>query len=226
MLTFKAHQKPICGLAFSPDGLTLATSARRIVEREEWITLWNLDGLTRVVEFPGGYSDPPIAFSPDGRFFATGDGSLDVYALDCWKAVFSTGTHADAIAFAPDGKEIATFGVDSLLVRWELPKRKNSPPSMCARITNAGGTIRYESSCPAAGAGSARTTTTNASRQERWPTRPMARPSRCATALTPARGLSHTCFCGTARRANSAKHSSRTSSSPTPRCSPTRPTGK
>jgi WD40 repeat protein len=124
VLTFKAHTKPIHGLAFAPDGRTLATAVRSTVARKEWARLWNLDDLTRVATFPTTFGDPPVAFSPDGRFFARGGDGLAVYALDSLEVVFDTGFPADTIAFAPDGKEIATFGVGSILERWAIPQRK------------------------------------------------------------------------------------------------------
>lgn len=115
VLTFKAHQKPIHGLAFSPDGTRLATTA-------ESTRVWELSGPTKRQEFLNYYSRS-IAFSPDGRFLGCGSSRPRVWDLETEKEVVAhdTYTWAPSVAFAPNGREVAAFGGQTPLSRWSLP---------------------------------------------------------------------------------------------------------
>lgn len=112
MLAFRAHKQAVSGLAFAPDGRHFATSARG-----EHVALWDLAGPTRVREFPGDF-EPPVAFSPDGRFLARGGLNFALWELETGTQVVSGLANEGSIAFAPDGAEVAVFAP---LSRWELP---------------------------------------------------------------------------------------------------------
>ncbi len=115
MLTFKAHDQTIYGLAFSPDGRHLATSSK-----DEPVILWAFDGPTEVKRFPGSGSDSPVVFSPDGRFLARGGWDFALLEVSNGK-VIATGRARETVAFSPDSKEVAGC---SPLERWSLPKGK------------------------------------------------------------------------------------------------------
>ncbi len=121
MLTFKAHKKPIYGIAFSPDGKLLATSSS-----DETVKMWNLDGSTKSQQYPGSNFDPPIAFSPDGLFLARGGMDFGLLELSTGEYI-ATGDAGETVAFSPDGKEVAAFGSDDPLERWTLPQGKPLP---------------------------------------------------------------------------------------------------
>jgi WD40 repeat protein len=120
MRTFKAHTKLILALAFSPDGKQLATSSG-----DSTVRLWNLEGPSEIKEYPGTIVESPLAFSPDGRYFAQCDeDGVAVHDLKTQTCILTTEFSPQNIAFAPDGKEIAAFGADNPFERWALPKVK------------------------------------------------------------------------------------------------------
>jgi WD40 repeat protein len=117
VLTFKAHKKPIYAVAFSPDGKQLATSSG-----DETVRLWNLDDPTELRAFPGSGFIAPITFSPDGKFLARGGYGVAVWDVESGAEIITYKMTVETVAFSPDGTEVATFGSDSVLMRWSIPK--------------------------------------------------------------------------------------------------------
>jgi hypothetical protein len=130
---------PGCHLAVAPDGKTWASW-------DDWSTgakirLWDAATGKQLREFkrPGGAII--AAFSPDGKALAVGGVSAKgLNQLSLWEV--ATGKELPAprmgqkydyvyrLAFAPDGKTIATSGDDDLTVRfWDLLTGKELPPS-------------------------------------------------------------------------------------------------
>lgn len=104
----------ITGIAFSPDGRTLATTSWH-----ESIHLRDAEtGAVRHTLRVPGHRAYSAAFSPDGRFLATG-GTNPFTTVRLWDLttrdlqatlIGHTGTAVHAVAFAPGGSELATVG--------------------------------------------------------------------------------------------------------------------
>ncbi|HZU37272.1 MAG TPA: hypothetical protein VFA18_15220, partial [Gemmataceae bacterium] len=121
-------------LAFSPDGRLLAagTYAGNLREfpRMRGISVRELDSEREVVHLPTELA-PRLAFSPDGRFLVTtGPDALRLWELATGKEVahYETGhlaagdveSFAEALAFAPDGRTVATGLRDTTILLWDM----------------------------------------------------------------------------------------------------------
>jgi WD40 repeat protein/predicted Ser/Thr protein kinase len=101
------HRDFVSGLAFSPDGLTLATGSE-----DGTIRLWNTTNGHMVAALPGHLQETTdVAFSPDGRTLASlarGE-SLKLWHVPTLREVVSQ-NEADAgawLRFSPDGSRLA-----------------------------------------------------------------------------------------------------------------------
>ncbi|MER5318448.1 hypothetical protein [Streptosporangium roseum] len=113
----------VAGLAFSPDGRSLAAGGAN------GIVLW--DTTTRKATSVG--SDrvlyDSVAFSPDGRILAAGAGDLDIWLWDTatGKLIGKLGGHfntASGLAFSPHGDLLASAGLDGRIILWDMKTRK------------------------------------------------------------------------------------------------------
>lgn len=132
-LKIEKRDDDIHALAFSPDGQLLATGAEGRTVR-----LWDIASGKELVELQrkrpseGGYPQfvTSLAFSPDGRLLAGGDGS----ALRIWEV--SSGAEVlarlalrgwvTALGFSPEGRMLAAGIADGTVVLWDLASRKDS----------------------------------------------------------------------------------------------------
>jgi WD40 repeat protein len=109
------------GLAYSPDGKTIASSGRGTL-----VKLWDVATGSLRASFEG-HSAPVacLAFSPDGKAIASGslDGVLKLWDVDTGEEITRIAGHSKDIrglAFSPDGKTLASGSLDGSAKLWDV----------------------------------------------------------------------------------------------------------
>jgi WD40 repeat protein len=108
--SLKQHLKPVCSLAFSPDGSSLASGSF-----DQTAQLWDLSSCKPTFTLTGHKQNVrSLAFSPDGKTLAAASRTSDVLLWETKSGkelgALKTGIGDNwrAVAFAPDGKGLAT----------------------------------------------------------------------------------------------------------------------
>jgi WD40 repeat protein len=126
LFVFRGHEEAVWTANFAPDGHLFVTSSHDGTAR-----VWDADfgvGVTdQVADAVILRSDSQMraaAFSPDGRFVATGSYDKPDLTARVWDAVtgrllavLPVGDKVQAIAFSPDGERVATGSVDKFLAQ-------------------------------------------------------------------------------------------------------------
>ncbi|ONH59074.1 hypothetical protein CcI49_18180 [Frankia sp. CcI49] len=126
------HRAAVWGLSVSPDGRLLATSSD-----DGTVMLWDVRGGGGRAVFHGSGQTQALAFTPDGRWLAVGQGgavALWEVAGDHTVRAVPTGTTAGttALAVSPDGRWLAAGTSDRTVLLWDLseahPAGRRLPP--------------------------------------------------------------------------------------------------
>jgi WD40 repeat protein len=115
----------VTGVAFSPDGLKLAS-----VGRDSVVRLWDV-ATGQEVRALHGHAQPirAVAFSPDGTTLASvGEDTLIIlWDVATGRLLTILSGHTDfvsAVAFSPDGTTLASGGEDTRIVLWDVATRR------------------------------------------------------------------------------------------------------
>ena len=124
----------VSGLAFSPDGRTLAVAAFPGVS---WWDFKTGEQPLPTIDYSGIFSD--LAYSPDGQLLASTDvhGAIILWDAKSGQQVANLGAEGDlsSVAFSPDGRLLAAGGSANQVILWDtqtfkqvdsLPQPKSS----------------------------------------------------------------------------------------------------
>lgn len=157
-LSFKGHTSLVHSVAYSPDGLRLASASSdstvKVWDARTGKGLLTLEGHTSGVE--------SVAFSPDGRRLASASvgiilpakpGEVKVWDARSGKELLNLNGHT-SVAFSPDGQRLASGGRDRTVKVWnvqtgqELVSFKGgtnvafSPDGLCLASGGGDGTLK------------------------------------------------------------------------------------
>ena len=118
---FLGHQSSVSTVAFSPDGMTLASGSD-----DDTVRLWEVATGNEIRRFLGHQSSVwTVAFSPDGKVLASGsdDNSVRLWEVATGNQIRRFQRHQSSVwtvAFSPDGMTLASGSYDHTIRLWEV----------------------------------------------------------------------------------------------------------
>jgi WD40 repeat protein len=118
-------------IAFSPDGLYLASAANDT--NGQRLRIWNPADGSQVVALDGPRVASSVAFSPDGSRLAVGglddtmSGVIWIYDTQNWAVVMQLKTakqNITAMVYTPDGRRLVSGGTDGMIHVWSTADGK------------------------------------------------------------------------------------------------------
>ena len=126
LLTYKGHSSGVLGLAFSPNGKTVASVGGAWRTRTGEAKLWEA-ATGRDIHTLVGHTDiiTNVAFSPDGTRLATSsyDMTAKVWDVATGRLLHTLSGHSqplECLAFSRDGTRLATGSLDTVVKLWDV----------------------------------------------------------------------------------------------------------